>query len=81
MLRRSFRYTVRKPFSCILVEVSESSVTVSVAMPPQANSAETRTTADVPQQKAAPQASLQGIKTLKKNRCSLGQTVEDKRLV
>jgi hypothetical protein len=36
-----------------------SSVTVSVAIPPQACKALTRKTADVPQQKAAPQASLQ----------------------
>jgi len=51
-----------------------SSVTVSVAMPPDASSASTRITADVPQEKAGPHASLQDKRTLKKKRWSSGHT-------
>ena len=77
----SFRKTVRQPYSCSRKVVSMSSVTVSVAMPPASTSACTRNTAEVPQQKAAPQASLQGISTLKKKRCSSGHSRAISRLV
>ena len=55
-------------------------VTESVGKPPISVKAERRMTDEVPQQKVAPQASIEAMRTSKKKRCSSGHTRATDRL-